>query len=419
MRKLLIGIVAIIVLLALGTKLYVWHKTTTLADNLIALATPLVSISYDGTTSSLWSGQAGLTGLEIRPNGMDSVVRIGELTVEAGDLPGLFAITGTLGKGSTPDTLRLNLKHMQFDVDSALFQDVPHAPGIWGLFGQSFGALACGNRNQFSAADLRRMGIRTIEFDLHIGYTLDRAAKSIAMQVNGLNYNLNTIDLTMSAQLPQDAGLSQMMSVKPQLTSTHLHVSDRGWNARWREFCAAESQQSEEDFLAAHTAAVRAAFVRRGIGVSDGMTQHYRELLADSAELDITLRPAQPVNLDGLRFYAPDDLLYYLNPVVTVNTTPVPIEVTSLDSATVAKARERKVETTKEATGYQSVPLDKLQQYRGSQVRLTLKNGRVFEGKLVRMDERVARLERPSFSGDAYEVLVLLWEVQEAAVATQ
>lgn len=419
MRKLLIGIVAIIVLFALGVKLYVWHKTTTLADNFIALIGPFASVSYDGATSSLWPGRAGLTDIIIHPAGMDSEVRIGELTVEAGDLPGLLTITGALGEGSTPGTLRLNLKHVQFDVDSALFQDVPHAPGIWGLFGQSLGALACGQRNVFSAADLRRMGISTIEFDLQIGYTLDRAANSITMQINALNYDLNTMDLTLSAQVPQGAGFGQMMAAKPELTNAHLHVSDRGWNARWREFCAADSQQSEAEFLAAHTAAVRAAFVRRGIGVSDGMVQSYRALLADSAELDIKLRPAQPVNLDGLRFYAPDDLLYYLNPVVTVNTTPVPIEVTSLDSATVAKAREHKAETTKQATGYQPIPLDKLQQYRGSQVRLTLKNGKVFEGKLVRMDERVARLQRPSFSGDAYEVLVLLWEVQEAAVASE
>lgn len=421
MRKLLLGLIVIIALLAVGIKLYVWHKTTSLADKVIVLAGPVASISYDGATSTLWSGQAGLTDITIRPAGMDTTVKIDEFTVEAGDLPGLLTISGALGEGNVPDTLRLNLRHVEVDLDSPIFQNTPRTPSVWGLFGETFGSLACGNRNGFSAADLRRMGISTAEFDLHIGYTLDRAANSIAMQLNGQNYNLNSMELSMSAQMPVGAKVGQMLGTKPQITNAHLHVTDQGWHARWREFCTTESGQSEEAFLTAHTAAVRTAFARRGIGVSDGMLQHYRALLADDSELDITLRPAQPLNFDSLRFYAPADLLYYLNPVVTVNGTPVPIEVQNLDAATVAKAqsRARAAETAKQTDGYQSVPLNTLDRHMGKQVRLTLKNGRAFEGKLVRMDERLARLQRPNFSGNTYEEIVLLWEVQEAAVAAQ
>src|SRR5690606_11565967 len=160
MRKLLIGIVAIVVLAVLGAKLYIWHKTTALADQLIMLIGPFASISYDGSTSNLWFGRTGLTDISIRPAGIDAVVKIGELSLEAGSLQGLFNIAGTLGDNRLPDALHLNLAHVQLDVDSALSQNTAYAPGIWGLFGESFGTLACGERDRFSAADLRRMGIR-------------------------------------------------------------------------------------------------------------------------------------------------------------------------------------------------------------------------------------------------------------------
>lgn len=419
MRKLIIVILLAGAAAFGGIKLYFWYTLTNFADTMVVALRPVAHISYDGTISTL-SGKLGLKDIEIRPMGYDTTITIDAITLQADNLWQLYTISSTIQDGKMPNHIGLNIVGIEIDADSRLFQNVISAPGLWGITQLPFGALNCGNRTQFSGNDLSMMAVQTISASFHTGYQFNPGTQIVSFYLKGTAPGFNKI----SVRTDYDAGSTilspQVLRNQDQLSVTGAQFSftDLGWHAKLRKFCAAQTGVSEDAYVIGHADAVWQALNEKGIIAGKDVKAAYMSFLQDNSNLTITLDMARAIKLKNLGFYAPEDILYYLNPTLLVNGEMVSLAGIkageNFSRSSMRQYRQQLVKKQAQDYTFAIIPVNQLSRHIGEVVRLKT-SGRTFEGKLKKMEERIARLQISSYNGKREEI-VLLIAIESAAV---
>ncbi|MGD8828745.1 MAG: hypothetical protein PVG21_08585 [Gammaproteobacteria bacterium] len=418
LRKILIGLVAGVALAYGSVKFYLAHSIGKVADQMIAMASPVAEIRYRGTTSSL-AGMVGLTGIVIRPRKDGDVYRIGALKLKTDSLFTLSSMDERLKKGEIPKMFGLEIENVAMPISDQVLDKAYGDLGLWGDVRLPFGSLACGARSGFSRADLEQMGIRDMSASMGMEIQREPAKNDILVKIHVAATGINTGNVQVSLAAP--GGMLNprtAMAKVPPLKSASLHFSDDGWHKRVEAFCAGESGKSAEEYLAAHAAAVKAALAGMGIGVSDELVAAYREFLKDGSSMTLSIEPGSPVRLDTLRFYKPRDALAYLSPTLQVNgrrIKSVDIEALKRPDSADVQAAPAAVAQDRDQRAFRQVPVDGLGGHVGDQVRLTTDGSRVFSGTLTNLEGRIARVRVRTYDG-AHEEIVLLPHVRKAEV---
>lgn len=421
MRKFFIALVLIVAAAFGGIKLYFWYQVTQAADAMVAALRPVAQVSYGGTIATL-GGKLGIEDIEIRPAGSIASTTIEAVTFQADNLWELYNVSTTIQEGRLPPQLQINVVNMAFGPGSEMWQQYVGSPNVLAAVQHRFEALNCGNRTGFSGSDYVDMGIHEISVSMHAGYRFHPEEQTISLYLDAVAPDINQgslrVDFATNSNVLRPQALRMGLS---RLAGGQLKMTDLGWNAKVRKFCAAETGATEAEYVAGYADAVWHELSVLGVDAGNTLKKSYRDfLMSDGGHFKLSLNAAYPIDLKNLRFYAANDIVQLLNPTLAVNGQPVSlsgIKFHEVLSSDIRQSRSSQTGTENEGENYtfSSFPLDQLDRHLHQRVRLET-NLRIFEGKLISIEDRYVTLELQSYSGTR-DVIVALRDINSAAAA--
>ncbi|WP_336365713.1 acetylornithine deacetylase [Marinobacter sp. C2H3] len=402
MKRLLVWLVLLGVL---GLALYkggVWW----LADQRLAhwrTALQSEGVLDRGRLGSGLDGHLTLTNPQWQDFRLTEPLTAGRVRFSAGSPQALVTF---LLEGRLPASWTLQAEQLGLVLDANLLKDWVTAPPRSGEVPvPPLLQLPCGPdpRQQLGGGDLLRMGVTSLAGEAQV-----------QQDGSGLRGELNT-DGTGSLEFdwpgarlaplawpdwPVDAGAAP-------LTVT---VRDAGLMRRVSAYCARARQSSVEDWVARAADALEEGLTARGWTASPALLSLYRRWLLEGGELSLELRPNQPLAglAEGL------SARYNGEPVAGVSVAEAEEPATApAAGAPLAGTAAPAVTTDANAEGgrqWYAEPQDTASDWAGYRVRLTLTNGNLIEGRLVRITEDVFDVARVVAGGE------VTYPIQRSAV---
>lgn len=410
-RKLMLAgaIMAALVAAYGGFKLYVAHSINNAAHEMIAMASPLMDVKYSGTTSSLFGGMVGLTGVTVQSVKDDSYYRIGAVKLKSDSI---FTLMGmNIRRGKIPKMFELEIDDLTMPLSGELLEKGHGDLGLAGDLHTPFGVMACGNRTSFSDSDLSHMGITGITTNMVIKVLREPEKNDIRLMLHVNTAGLNAVRLDIGIAAKNGVITPRTAARTPtRIESLDFRFRDQGWHKRVAAFCAKQTHMTRPAYLKAHVAAVKVALAREGIGVGKDLVSAYRDFLNPGGSLKVSITPEEPIDMKALRLYSLQEAIDYLAPTLRVNGKIVrELELAKIKPLA-APATETVMEATagrKTAVAYRRIPLDSLDRYIGKRVRLTTDSDYIFTGKLLNVGERIATIAETNFGRTDNEIILL------------
>lgn len=398
MKRLLTFVVVVVLLGWLLFKAAVWW----LADQRLAEARDAVEsagVIERGGISSGIEGRLLLTGASYQDFRLAQPVDIGRVAFDAGSP--LHLLTALVDPGNLPPTWSLRVENLRLVLEATMFRNWVTASGETNpaLF-----APVCGpdHRQQLGSGDLVRMGVNNIAGEALIRQHPDHlyleltTASTGSLEIQWPGARVNILNPDRMAQ----AG-SEPMTVT---------VRDGGLMRRVAAYCARESSVATDEWTSIVMDAFRQGLSARGYEASGQLLALYRQWLTEGGELTLTLDPDQPVfgvpvrgaNQDGAGTLA-----------VNYNGQSVPDvylrEVEPPEPAVSEQALQPVIPEGEGdlVAGWYPADLTEAERWVGRNVRITLSNDNVVEGRLASVGEQTLEVARIVGGGEiAYPMMI-------------
>ena len=105
-----------------GLKSYVYVQSRDALKQVVALASPFVSIQYGGIGSTLWQGAVHVMDVKFSPVNMDDSVVIERLTLDPGGLWSLLTLSRRLEAREFPASLLVDFQSVTVDLNGELMR---------------------------------------------------------------------------------------------------------------------------------------------------------------------------------------------------------------------------------------------------------------------------------------------------------
>lgn len=439
MWKILLPVVGVPALLVGGAQGYIWYTTKQDADQLISMLAPFARVTYRSVHASLL-GSVGLDDVRITPNDTSDQVDIRAIRIEAPSIITLYTLDSYFSAGRLPPGLAIKVQ----DLRAGLYSDF-----IMKMQGTALVSAeeACSLLGRPGPEQLEAMGYNEFRTNLTLSYTYDETNGQLGFTLaqNTADMFDISLDWRLLARLP-DGAMAALQTTPPQLIDAGLTFMDRSLTERRLEFCANQRGQSVTEFVQAQSTAAAAELAAAGISVSPALLDAYARFLDQPEQIELRIIPASPLDLSELALYQPADLPRLLNLQVNVNNQPVddlritfkqpppsPAAVadtaspnstnsTANSASTTAPATEPAVNATAVAPSagrsqraFHPTPVTDLGSYVGKTVRITISNGRVYDGKLEEVGTSGIKI-RSRLSGGTVTFPVPFERIKEASV---
>lgn len=410
-RKLMLlaAVVAVLAAAYGGFKVYVAHSINNAAHKMIAMVSPMAAVKYDGTTSSLFGGMVGLTGVTVQSARDDSYYRIGAVKLKSDNI---FTLMGmNIQRGKIPKMFEVEIDNLTMPLSGELLDKGHGDLGITGDFHTPLGVMACGNRTSFSDTDLSRMGITQITTNISMEVLREPDKNDIRVMTHMNTPGINAVDLDLGVAAKNGIITPRTAMLKPtRFTSFELRFRDEGWHKRVTTFCTRQTHMTRAAYIDARVAAVKTALARQGIGVGTDLLNAYRAFLKPGGRMRISVMPQDPIDLQTLHLYSVPEAIDYLAPTLRVNGRTIKeLSVTRI-KPTAAPTTETVMQASaghETAVAYRKISLDNLGHYIGRQVRLTTDQDYIFAGRLVSVGDRIATIAETNYGRTDDEIVLL------------
>ncbi|WP_370298188.1 hypothetical protein [Pontibacterium sp.] len=414
---------------------YLWWRVTDSADRAVAQASPFMEISYDGVRIDLLATEVALQDLRVAPMGMGDQMRIEEVVLKSQDWSQMMRLDGNLQHEPWPEGLSLRLDGMLFHLDGPMMQQwtalaLQAQPQPSYTFGRFCSSLQ-------GAELMQAMGYRMINLDMAMGYQFNPGTQRMTIDMEVDAKQLSDFSFQMVFEASDSTLTAAAMSGAAALQSVSMDARDKGFNRRYREYCATQAGVQDEQF----DAALGEEFIQLGqlIGLRppETVVQHVVGMYRPGANLGFKLQPAHPVGqFDMAGLDSPEAFIELLNPSLNINgqqitapqigeflqeamvavavpepepeaqvliepqierTEPIEPEVVA-EKATavpqVAKAQAYQTPVTPPVKGYRATPLSDMAQHVGKPVRMVTYFGRRIEGRILEINRHQVMIEQ-------------------------
>jgi len=412
---------------------YLWWRVSDLADHMVAQASPFMEISYGGVRIDLLATEVALQDLRVAPMGIGDQLRVEELVLKSLDWSQMMRLDGNLQHEPWPEALSLRLDGMLFHLDGPMMQQwtamalqaQPQSAYTFGRFCSSLQGPEL----------MQAMGYRMINLDMAMGYQFDPGTQRMTIDVEADAKLLSDFSFQMVFEASDRTLTATAMSGATALQSVSMDARDKGFNRRYREYCATQAGVKDEQF----DEALGEEFIQLGqlVGMqpSEEVVQHIVGMYKPGANIGFKLQPAHPVGqFDMAGLDSPEAFLELLNPSLNINgqqiTAPqiseflkesmasvavpepekqVPIESQiGLSEPVEPEAAEDQVSAVPKAAvvqpslaptapvvkGYRATPLSDMAQYVGEPVRMVTYFGRHIEGRILEINRHQVMIEQ-------------------------
>lgn len=412
---------------------YLWWRVSDLADHMVAQASPFMEISYGGVRIDLLATEVALQDLRVAPMGVGDQLRVEEVVLKSRDWSQMMRLDGNLQHEPWPEALTLRLDGMLFHLDGPMMQQwttmaLQAQPQPAYTFGRFCSSLQ-------GPELMQAMGYRMINLDMAMGYQFNSDTQRMTIDMEVDANLLSDFSFQMVFEASDSTLTAAAMSGAAALQSVSMDARDKGFNLRYREYCATQAGVKDEQF----DEALGKEFIQLGqlVGMqpSEEVVQHIVGMYKPGANIGFKLQPAHPVGqFDMVGLDSPEAFLELLNPSLNINgqqiTAPQINEFLkdSMASVTVPKPETQvQIEpqiglsepvepevagdqvsvvpqvavvqpslapTAPVVKGYRATPLSDMAQYVGEPVRMVTYFGRRIEGRILEINRHQVMIEQ-------------------------
>lgn len=402
MKRLLTFLIVIALVIVAGFKAAVWWFAN---ERMAEARTGLEAwgVLDRGTIGSGLDGRLFLSDSSWQDFRLTRPLEIGKLEFDAGSP--LDLITTLVDPGSMPARWTIQAEGLGLMLEATMFRNWVTAEGETGEGEPALFVLSCApdSRQQLGSGDLMRMGITGIRGEALLRQTPEGLHGELSTAGTGsidVDWPGARLDLTVPDRL--------LSSSPGAMTVT---IRDGGLMRKVAAYCARENGLQPQQWAGQAAQAMQRGFQARGLVASDQLIALYRQWLMEGGELTLKLEPGQ--SFLGIPAHAADadgsalaDWAVLYNgarvPGVYLQEQPAPVVVEEPSGS--GPAAE---ELDPGEPGWHRDAVDNAGNWVGRQVRVTLSNDNVVEGRLVSVTDRELEVARVVAGGEvAYPMLV-------------
>jgi len=401
MKRLLTLLIVLALLTFAAFKGAVWW----LADQRLGdarLALEEYGVLERGAIGSGLDGRLLLTNARWQDFRLTQPLEAGRIEFDA--LSPMALLTVLVDPQESPREWRLQAEGLGLLLDATMLRNWVTAEGTNVEGDPALLVLPCAPdlRQQLGSGDLMRMGITGLAGELLVQQTSDGLYGELSTAGTGsleLDWPGARIDLTA----PEDTLAS---SNSPMAVT----LRDGGLMRRIAAYCSREAGLEAMDWARRATEALEQGLKARGLVASDQLLALYRQWLLEGGELNVAIDPSAPWLGIPVHAAVTGDLgaewsVEYNGaevPDVYLRTAPPEPEAVDRDAEEPAQDVENPA-----VAGWYAEPVETANQWIGRQVRVTLSNDNVVEGRLVSVSDRELEVARVVAGGEvAYPMLL-------------
>jgi hypothetical protein len=401
MKRLLATLVILVLVGFAAFKAGVWW----LADQRMAEARQALEpygVLHRGSISSGIEGRLVLNDASWQDFELTQPLDIARVELDTGSPVSL--LSALLDPAGLPPEWTLRLDGLGLTLDPTMLRNWVTAGGANSDGDPALIVLSCApdSRQQLGSGDLIRMGITALAGDGFVRQT----PGNLHAELNTTSIGSLELDWSDARIRIQDSELSVSSGAEPM----RLTLRDGGLMRRIAAYCAREAGIETSEWAGRAVQALTAGLEARGLAPSDQLRALYRQWLLEGGELTVELQPDQP--LFGVPVRAVGNDGEALSWPVRYNGAGVPDVYLTEAEPVIQETPEVAVEPVvpredPETESWYPAELENAEQWIDRQVRVTLSNDNVVEGRLVSVSERELEVARVIAGGEvAYPMLI-------------
>lgn len=401
MKRLLATLVILVLIGFAAFKAVVWW----LADQRMAEARQALEpygVLHRGNISSGIEGRLVLNDASWQDFELTQPLEIARVEFDAGSPVNL--LSALVDPTALPAQWTLRFDGLGLTLDPTMLRNWVTAEGANSDGDPALFVLSCAPdpRQQLGSGDLIRMGITALAGD---GF-LRQTPGDLHAELNTANAGSLELNWPEARIRIQDSELS----VSSGAGALTLTLRDGGLMRRIAAYCAREAGIETSEWAGRAVEALGAGFAARGLAASDQLKALYRQWLLEGGELTVSLQPGQP--LFGVPVRADENDGEGLSWPVRYNGAGVPDVYLTEAEPVIQETPEVAVEPVvpredPDTESWYPAELENAGQWIDRQVRVTLSNDNVVEGRLVSVSERELEVARVVAGGEvAYPMLI-------------
>lgn len=429
MKKVLLALILMPAVAYGGIKGYAWYKVKTAVDEMVVAMTPFANVTYDGIGTSL-TGSISVHDIKIYSPLVQLDMSIDEVRITAPNLQTLLNMEDELRSQKVPEEIGLHLVHMRVPTSTLSNMQQMSVQSEYDKYFANLATLGCGDVHGIDADELIEMGYHQLDMSL-----------SMTVRRNAVN---NYMDMRMDAewheggrffldaQIPGDGSLNNIMSSQstPRFS---FDVENAAYNDRLIAYCAEQSGQDPEAFVATHLDLLKSHLSAAGLDLNDRLYDAYRDYLTKGENITVSINPDDPTMIQHIGMYPPTDMLTILGVEMSIGGRPVDYEINwdqqkfeaavsgklpapgARSDEQMAAANAEPAEPEARKRGYVDVDKRELEQFPESLVRLKTVTGRLLEGRLKGVEKDTVWLH-VRVRGGAATLPILMGDITSAKV---
>ena len=397
-----------------ATKAYVYYKTRSTVDRMVAQASLFGDLKYGGIGSNLSNGTVQVDRLVFTPRGISDTVTVRSLSLSTGSFTTLLNLIRQADAKKPPESLIMRFDDLRLAADGEILQ-------LANRLSQASAAAAdvrnasphCGNQSTNGLAIIPRLGYDALTIDGTIDYRADKGSRTFVM-----NTEFAIQDMARVKTHVAFAGADGMPAFTKSPTFKEFDVTykDLSYKDRVKRFCAKAANISEEEYLQAE---LDHGVIQRHFGIvpGPGLREAYRDFLqTPKAEVRLQIYPTEGFDPRAVTLYRPEDVLRQLNAELSVNDKLVedlsfefgvpkqasekpraPVETADIATASKKAAMPPRVHSNvaaSEPQEYRAIQVSDLGRYLNHYVRLHERDREPREGVLTQVSDGIAHVER-------------------------
>ena len=400
MKRLLATLVILVLVGFAAFKAGAWW----LADQRMAEARQVLEshgVLHRGSISSGIEGRLVLNDASWQDFELTQPLEMARVELDAGSPVNL--LSALVNPANLPAQWTLRLDGLGLTLDPTMLRNWVTAEGANSDGDPALFVLSCAPdpRQQLGSGDLIRMGITALAGDGFVRQT----SGNLHAELNTASTGSLEMDWPDARIRIQDSELTVTNSAEPM----SLILRDGGLMRRIAAYCAREAGIETGEWAGRALEALVAGLEARGLAASDQLKALYRQWLLEGGELTVSLQPDQPMYGVPVRTAENDDegrswqVRYNGAGVPDVYLTEAEPVVQAMPEVAVEPVVPRE---DPETENWYPADLETADQWIDRQVRVTLSNDNVVEGRLVSVSERELEVARVVAGGEvAYPML--------------
>ncbi len=370
-------------------------------NQFIASVKSQADIKYESAKID-FSGEITINGVKVYHPVFEELFEASQIKVYRGSLYETLFSKFSFSSSELPDNAHIIFKNALISFKSPNWLKGPLPPATsYDILESSY----CGSIKRFSMKEIQGMGYDYLAFAGEINYQLDRYSGSAIVKgffdVDNLakaQYQINVGNLmawqeSLSARAVGQAKSDQVI---PMFELFDLTYQDQGYNDRKARYCSMKENIEMADYYTGHIKVVDELMMQVGVKLTEGFKTSYLQMIKPNTQSHWYFQPKPNFEFSSFDAYHFDDFIELSGLQLKVNDAPVKAFIETGSFKEIAKipdlvkqqeADERKLKeneiyvTTKE---YQSVSSSRVGRFVDYPIKVELKDGFFYEGRLTR-----------------------------------